>query len=293
MRRLQVRLFGKFFAQYDEQMLDGLEASKVQELFCYLLIHRDRPQPRETLADALWSNSSGAQSRKHLRQTLWQLNTALDLQLGDGRDRVLLTDCDWVHVNPKADLWLDVAAFEQAFLDVKGLIGRMLDPQRCQMLRDAVALYRGDLLENCYQDWCLLERERLHNMQLASLDKLMDYCEGSGEYEAALDYGTRALVHEEARESTHRHLMRLYCFVGDRTAALRQYEHCVAILRRELHVEPAASTVALYHQIRDGVSDASVSTARTLDRLKHFQSMLDEVQRQPSAKSKPWSAFIA
>lgn len=74
MHTLCVRLFGRFDAQRNERMLEGLEANKVQELFCYLLIHRDRPQSRGTLADALWCDLPDPQSRKHLRQTLWQLN---------------------------------------------------------------------------------------------------------------------------------------------------------------------------------------------------------------------------
>lgn len=280
MHTLCVRLFGRFDASYGEQMLEGLEANKVQELFCYLLVHRDRPQSREALADALWCDLPDSQSRKHLRQTLWQLNTALVSQLGHLGDPVLLVDCHWVRVNPNADLWLDVAAFEQAYALAKDTHGSGLDPPRYQLLRDAVGLYRGELLVTCYQDWCLLERERLHNMHLISLDKLMDYCEASGEYEAALDFGARSLAYEEAREATHRRLMRLHYLAGDRTAALHQYERCVSLLRRELGVEPADSTVALYHQIRSGTSVASTSSFRLLDRLKHLQGVISEVQRQ-------------
>ena len=40
------------------------------------------------------------------------------------------------------------------------------------------SVYRGDLLEGCYQDWCLFERERLQNAYLAMLDKLMVRCHG-------------------------------------------------------------------------------------------------------------------
>ena len=76
MSDLRVRLFSRFNVEVDGQSLEGLEARKVQELFSYLLIHRDRPHPRETLAGILWDAQSTAQSKKYLRQALWQLHNA-------------------------------------------------------------------------------------------------------------------------------------------------------------------------------------------------------------------------
>ena len=49
-------------------------------------------------------------------------------------------------------------------------------------LRAHASVYDGDLFDGCYQDWCLLERERLQNVYLVLLDKEMfDYiCTGCG-----------------------------------------------------------------------------------------------------------------
>src|SRR5438128_1039451 len=58
------------------------------------------------------------------------------------------------------------------------------------------ALYRGDLLEGWYSDWCLYERERLQHMYLAMLDKLMEYSESHQEYETGQTYGMRALRYD-------------------------------------------------------------------------------------------------
>jgi DNA-binding SARP family transcriptional activator len=63
---LRVSLFGKFRVQLGEQVMTSLNVRKVQELFCYLLLYRDRPHPREALASLLWGDSSTAQSRKYL-----------------------------------------------------------------------------------------------------------------------------------------------------------------------------------------------------------------------------------
>ena len=78
--KLTISLFGKFSVQFGNRTIDDLEKCKVQELFSYLLLHRDRPHPRENLANLLWSDVSTAQSKSYLRKALWQLQTALNAQ---------------------------------------------------------------------------------------------------------------------------------------------------------------------------------------------------------------------
>lgn len=294
MSALVVRLFGKFHVQCGEHDLIGFDIRKLQELFCYLLLYRDRPHPRETLADLLWSDSSTAQSKMYLRKALWQLQTTLEAQSEPTSGAVLLVGPEWVQINPAANLWLDVVVFEEAFSLVRGVPGKELDCQRVQTLQSAVDLYRGDLLEGWYELWCLYERERLQHMYLAMLDKLMDYCEAHHEYEAGLVYGTRSLRYDRARERTHRRLMRLYYLAGDRTAALRQYERCVVALDEELGVKPDKRTVALYEQIRADQLDGSpaalaeagpklettASLPEVLGHLTQLQALLTSVQRQ-------------
>jgi DNA-binding SARP family transcriptional activator len=90
----------------------------------------------------------------------------------------------------------------------------------------------------------------LQQIYLALLEKQMAYCETHGDYVTGLDCGTCALRYDMAHERIHRRLMRLHYLAGNRTAALRQYERCVAFLRQELDVTPARRTVALYEAIR-------------------------------------------
>ena len=166
--------------------------------------------------------------------------------------------------------------------------------RKAEGLRLAVQLYRGDLLEGSYQDWCLYERERLQNIYLAMLDKLSGYCEASGEYEQGQDYSTRILRHDPARECTHRRLMRLQYLAGDRSAALRQYVRCVTVLEDELGVKPDRQTVALYDEIRSGSfvtapprpaagpesKDAEAVLPDIVARLKQLHAALTEIQQQ-------------
>jgi DNA-binding SARP family transcriptional activator len=294
---LSVRLFGKFCVQRHEKVVIGIEACKLQELFSYLLIFRSSPHPRESLAGLLWGDSSTSQSKKYLRQALWQLQSAL-APPGKGRGRfpVLSVDPDSVSLNPMREVWLDVAEFERVFSIVKEVAGQHLDPELAKMVEQAVELYRGDLLEGWYQDWCLCERERLQSHYLIMLDKLLSYCEASHKFDTGLNYGLRVLRYDRARESTHRRLMRLYYLAGDRTAALRQYEHCADALNEELGVKPAKRTVALYEQMRadqfEGLKPSlttvpnapsradSPPVSEVMERLRQLRALLSDIHRQ-------------
>lgn len=247
---LCIFLLSKFCVQRDNSVMN-IEGRKTQELFSYLLLNRDRPHPRESLAALLWCDIPIAQAKGYLRKALWQLQTALDAQDAPASKQILLVESDWIQLNPEANYWLDVTVFERAFELVQGMPGRKLQPSTAQTLRCAVELYRGDLLEGCYHEWCLYERERFQQIYLIILDKLMDYYEAHEEYETGLSYGMQILRYDQAREHTHRQLMRLQYLTGNRTGALRQYERCAATLEKELGVQPAAKTTTLYEQIRN------------------------------------------
>jgi DNA-binding SARP family transcriptional activator len=243
-------MFGKFWVRQSEKPVNGLDACKLQELLSYILVFRESPHSREELAALLWGDSSTAQSKKYLRQALWHIQSALVSQVDENHGRIFNVEADWVSFNAHSDVWLDVAVFEQAFALVREVAGHQLDPAQAQTLEQAIQLYQGDLLEGWYQDWCLCERERLQTNYLIMLDKMMSYCEAHRQYETGLAYGLQVLRYDRARESTHRRLMRLHYLAGDRTAALRQYKHCVAALNEALAVKPSRLTVTLYDQIR-------------------------------------------
>jgi DNA-binding SARP family transcriptional activator len=291
---LRVHLFGKFRVECEDVPLTGLEARRVQELFGYLLLYRERPHSRERLAALLWGEQATAQSKKYLRQALWQLQTALDAALSTAVSPILLVDAEWIQINPQAQIWLDVAYLEEAFNTVQGVRGKDLTSQQLEKLEPLIALYEGDLLEGWYHDWCFLQRERLQNLYLALLDKLMGYCETHHHFEQGLLYGAFILQFDRARERTHRRLMRLQYLNGYRTDALRQYERCRHALADELGVEPAHSTRQLYEQIKADhlpvesppashytlVAAAQAPLANTLDRLRQLYVLVNDVQHR-------------
>jgi DNA-binding SARP family transcriptional activator len=211
---------------------------------------------------------------------------------GDTPD--LLTDTDWIQLNPSAQYELDVVDFEHDCNQIRAKRAHELTSDDFLVAQKAIALYKGDLFEGWYQDWCIYERERFQMMYITLLDKMVQYCELHQDYEAGLAYCSEILRHDRAYERTHRQMMRLYVMSGDRTSALRQYERCVSALQDELNVAPSERTSRLHDQIRQDslknpqasqemeidLKESNIPLTDVLSRLEQFSETLDHIQFQ-------------
>ncbi len=294
MPNLKATLFGKFNIQRRNLMVKEIPARKARELLTYLLIFRNHPQPRELLCEVLWANQPATTSRKKLRQTLWHLQAVLNKD-GDSVEPELQIDNNWVQFNLSSDFWLDIAEFETVFDLVNEKRAQEFSAHDVEMLEHAVDVYKGDLLEGWYQEWCIFERERFQIMHLMLLDKLVQICEFHQKYEAGLSHGMEILRHDHAYERTHRQLMRLFFMTGNRTQALHQYGRCVTALQDELGVEPSERTKQLYEQIRldsfkpallsgqniaSGINGSSSPPNDILSHLGQFADALRRIESQ-------------
>jgi len=293
---LNITLLGKFAITRDDHLLGGIQAHKVQELFCFLALFNDHPQPRETLCELLWREHSPVTSRKYLRQTLWKLQSALNPNM-DAIIPDLLVETDWIQLNPSASYCIDVVEFQHTSNLIRNKRARDLTNEAYLSAQKALALYKGDLLEGWYQDWCIFERERYQTMYITFLDKLVQYCEIHQYYEDGLAYCAEILRHDRANERAHRQMMRLSFLSGDRTRALRQYERCALTLHEELNVSPSVRTTYLYEQIRNDtyksnlplneveeefnvLKESNAPLTEVLDHLEQFSETLNNIQFQ-------------
>ena len=118
-----------------------------------------------------------------------------------------------------------------------------------QRLQQAVELYRGDFLaqfvqsgSEAFEEWALIQRERLHREALDALYALAEHHDRRSEYDQARHYAVRQLELDPWREEAHRQLMRALALSGQRSAALAQYETCRRVLAEELGAEPSQET---------------------------------------------------
>src|SRR5262249_37611751 len=147
----------------------------------------------------------------NLRQLLHALRQALP-----EADRFVHVSSQTLQWRSDAPFCLDVAAFEEALTQAAAAEQQGEMPALRSALEQASAVYQGDLLLSCYDDWILPERERLRQAYTETLERLLLLMEGQGQPRAALAYAQRLLRHDPLREETYRGLMRLYAACGDR-----------------------------------------------------------------------------
>src|SRR5215471_17242146 len=236
MSKLRLTLLGSFEAHTDSGFSLAFPRKKAQMLLAYLAMHPKQSHLRDKLATLLWDDAPAEQARQSLRQTLFAIRQALPF------DPTLL-DGDHVALEAEA-VTVDVCEFEQ--------VARSQDPDD---LERAAALYQGDLLEGIspgsapFEEWLCAERERLHELALEALAKLLAHQMKLEATEPAIQTALRLLSLDPLQEVTHRALMRLYARQNRRAAALRQYQLCVDVLQRELGVEPEEATKQVYREL--------------------------------------------
>ena len=267
MVRLYLTLFGGFEARLEGGALLSLPTRKGQALLAYLAVPLGQAHLRDKLAALLWGDTPDEQARRSLRQALFTLRKAL----GRAGPTLLLTDGETLALNPEG-VEVDVARFEQA-----------VEEGTAAALERAAMLYRGDLLaglavnEAPFEEWLTAERERLRELAVEGLAKILAHQRQTGATEAAVKTALRLLALDPLQEPVHRTLMRLYSGLGRRGAALRQYQHCVAVVQRELGTEPEPETKQLYQAILRKRPAALFADAPTVPTAPPFRPLPDRV----------------
>lgn len=224
------------FYQENGSLLE-IGSPTVRSIFAYLLLHRRQPSDRRRLAFLFWPNASESAARRNLRQYIHRIRSALG-----AAGELLNISGSTIQFNPQAPLWLDAEAFTSG-----------LRPEASpQEIEAALALYTGDFMQDCYDEWCQSESENLRSLYLHGLDRLTQQMQNSGQFEAALPYAAAWVKAEPLDENAHRRLIALRALKGERSQALTLYQTLSETLKAELGVSPMPETVELWHKIQNG-----------------------------------------
>ena len=244
---LHIRLLGNFQVQWNNTPVSTITVPRLQSLLAYLVMHHGIPQDRSRLAFLFWPDSSEAQAHTNLRKLLYQLRQALP-----DADHFLQADkqsLQWLPSQPHAPWTLDVIEIEQAHAQARQAEQTHDTVAMRRALEQVVHLYRGDLFPECYDEWIIPERDRLHQLFLQVAERLIMLLEQERDYDAAIAITQQLLRQDTLHESTYRQLMGLYALQGNRAAALRVYHTCATVLERELGIEPSTITREVYESL--------------------------------------------
>jgi DNA-binding SARP family transcriptional activator len=226
----------------------NLPASRGLSVLKYILLHHERNVTREVLMDTFWPDAGVETARNNLNVAMHSLRKSL-------RDTVSLPVIKFEDgaygLEPNLQLWLDIDAFQKCVSAGQKLEAQDKLTEAVAEYESAISLFQGDLLEqNPYDEWTVLDRERLRIAYLETLDRLSQIYFSQERYTACRTACQLILVRDRCREDAHCLLMRCYSRQGQHHLALRQYQVCLEALRSELQVEPAPETIHLSNRIR-------------------------------------------
>ncbi len=260
--RLVLQFLGLPQLHLDDQPVTT-DRRKAIALLAYLAVndldHGVQKYSRESLSALLWPDYEQAKAFSNLRRTIWEVHQVL----GEGW---LIAERETVSFNPEADpstrsTGQSGRRFDLDVLHFQGLIAqsnRQSDPQqRIPLLVEATKLYRNHFLTGfslkdayAFNEWAYAQAEELRHKLAAVLERLSDDYPAIGEAEKAVPYARRLVALDPLNEASHRKLMEVYIQAGQHSAALKQYQTCEQILRKELGLDPQPETRALYKKIR-------------------------------------------
>jgi DNA-binding SARP family transcriptional activator len=198
--------------------------------------------------DIFWPDAEPETARNNLNVAMHSLRRALRAVIFLP---VVVFEDGAYGLEPNLQVWLDVEEFERCVQVGQRLESRNQLTAAVAEYETAISLYQGDFLEqNPYEEWTVLDRERLRVAYLDTLDHLSQIYFSQERYAACITVCQLILTRDRCHEDAHCLLMRCYSRQGQYHLALRAYQICVEALRAELEVEPALETIQLYEQIR-------------------------------------------
>jgi DNA-binding SARP family transcriptional activator len=193
-----------------------------QRLISFLALH-PRALMRGFVAGRLSTEASESQASSSLRSILWRL-----------RAHTAVVHATSTHLSLAPWVEVDVAVCTE-------LVRRLLSDSTPPQPADVLALSQaGELLPDWYDDWLIVERERMRQRCLHSLEAACDRLTAAGRYAEALEAGLAAVAMEPLRESGHAIVMHAHLAEGNLVEASRQYEQLRDLLRRNLGTLPSA-----------------------------------------------------
>jgi DNA-binding SARP family transcriptional activator len=191
-----------------------------QRLVAFLAL-QDRPVLRPFVAGNLWLDKPEELACASLRSALWQLRrNGLDV-VKVSRNHLELSS----HLD--VDVWDTVAEARQV---IEGRTGEAARLHR---------LLTGDLLPDWYEDWVVVERERIRQLRLHALEALGQWLIDQDRPAQAIEAGLAAVAADPLRESAHRVVITAHLAEGNRSEALRQYETYARLLDGHLGLRPS------------------------------------------------------
>jgi len=253
---IRARFFGHFELLCAGEAEPLGRSGKSLTILKYLLANRARPVSQDHLMGWLWPESNLKKARWSLNSAVHGLRKVLGSCPTSSDVNYVLLEEGYYRLSPSVRVTTDVEEFDTHYERGRRLEKARRVEEAAAEYEEAVEVYRGEyLVEDLYEDWTMVERERLANAYVDMLDRLAAHYMETGQLRECVRACYQVLEKDRCHEDTYRLLMRCYARLGMRGRALRQYRLCEKILGREYGTTPSPETRALYRNLLEVEDD--------------------------------------
>jgi predicted ATPase/DNA-binding SARP family transcriptional activator len=231
----------------DAEQAIHLSAAAANLLAC-LAVHAPRALLRARLIGMLFPDHKPSTANKALTDALSRLRRELTDALAALSPKTAGDVKDWLGSKTGA-VQLNLAHVRLDWLTFKQL-AQSSQPSQLADWERALALYRGDLLEDFDAEWADQLRGPLQQQVVALLERTCTALSQTPRLTDAVALAQRWILADPLSEEAHMAAMRLYARQSRYTSALQQYDHLARVLKDEMALEPTREARLLAQKIR-------------------------------------------
>ena len=244
---LRARFFGHFEVLCDEELITLGRNGKALSILKYLLANRSRPVSQDHLMGWLWPESNLKRARWSLNSAIHTLRKLISECPSSASLNYILLEEGYYRLCSEVGVITDVDQFDCHYEEGRRLQKEGRAEEAAAEYERAIDLYRGEyLVEDLYEDWTMVERERLANAYMEMLGRLAEHYMQADQPQEGIQACYGILEKDRSHEESYRLLMQCYARLGLWERALRQYHLCERILSQEYGMNPSPKTQALY-----------------------------------------------
>ncbi|NPV43871.1 MAG: hypothetical protein HPY70_07850 [Firmicutes bacterium] len=258
---VEIYCFGNFEVIVGDKPIPirAWKTRKVQGLFKYLILQGGRRVSREQLMEIFWPDGSPQAASASLRVSLSRLRNALDFfkQEGMSASFLLGEGKGYLWFRGEKAAFVDIFCFEDCVKEGNKQISLGNIEEGRELLEKARGLFRGQLLtDDLYAEWAISERERFDILYLDLLLTLGDiYSQFTAEevelFRKSIECYEKAITLNPYREDVYLKLMKAYLTLKERAEAIRVYQKCLTMLKKEFNLRPGKELQLLVKKIKE------------------------------------------
>ena len=245
----EVRLLGSFELLADQPAGSArLEIGSIKQraVLALLALRVNQVVSQDVLLDRLWPTEPPTSAILTLRSLVSRLRRVLDV--GGSGFELQTRDPGWVLQADPASV--DAVRFETLVAEARACLGRGEASAAAATLREALALWRGEALEDLVgAGYLAAEATRLDEARLAAVEDLAEAELASGWTADALARLENHVAGHPLREGAWGQLMTALYQLGRQAEALRAYQRIRTILANELGIDPNPALVDIEKRI--------------------------------------------